>query len=115
MEDKIENLKSNDLIDKLIFEEGIKIQNVFIDKELNLMILILTNGKIIKSKLDLIAQLSDANQFQLNNFRLVGGGIGIEWEELDVDLSLKSFIKNVAINTFIKQIHLQEPIELELV
>jgi len=115
MENKIENIKAKEAIDKLIFDEGIRIKNIFIDKELNLMILILTNGKILKSKLNIFEELNNANQTQLNNYRLIGGGIGIEWEELDVDMSLKSFIKNAAINTIIKQIHSTEFVELELV
>ncbi len=109
------NIRAKDPIDLLIFEKGIKIKNLFIDKDADTLILLLTNGKILKSKLSNIAELSNANQEQLNTFRIIGGGIGIEWEELEVDLSLKGFIKNAAINNIINQLTLSAPNEPEFV
>ncbi len=115
MEDKIVNIRAKDPLDLLILEKGLRIKTVFIDKESDLMILLLTNGKIIKSAISIFSRLSVASQKQLNKYRLIGGGIGIHWEELDEDLSLKGFIKDAAINSMIKQLQTKETEELVLV
>jgi len=115
MENKIKNIRAKDPIDILINEKGLKIKSVVIDKDLDLMILLLTNGKIIKSAISIFARLKNANQNQLNEYRLISGGIGIHWEELDEDLSLKGFIKDAAISNIIRQLQTKEQEELVMI
>jgi hypothetical protein len=115
MEDKIVNIRAKDPLDILIFEKGLRIKSVFVDKESDLLILVLTNGKIIKSEISIFPQLKSAVQKQLNEYRLIGSGVGVHWEELDEDLSLKGFIKDAAIRNMIKQLQTNETGELILV
>ncbi|MBU0765571.1 MAG: DUF2442 domain-containing protein [Bacteroidetes bacterium] len=98
-EDKISNKKATDPFDRLIFEKGLRIKRLIIDKELDLIILILNNGKLIKSHISYYSKLKKASQKELESWRLIGGGVGIHWESLDEDLSVKGFIKNSALNT----------------
>ncbi len=115
MEDKIVNIRAKDPLDILIFEKGLRIKSVFVDKESDLLILVLTNGKIIKAEISIFPQLKSADQKQLNEYRLIGCGVGVHWEELDEDLSLKGFIKEAAIRNMIKQLQTNETGELILV
>ena len=89
--------KSKDPFDILIFEKGLRIKKVIIDKNLDLLVLILNNGKLIQSKISYWPALKAASPEQLNKRTLISQGIGIHWKELDEDLSLKGFIKDTAI------------------
>ena len=37
--------------------------------------------------------LRDATEEQRNNWRLIGGGVGIHWEDLDEDLSVEGLLR----------------------
>ena len=65
-----------------------------IDKELDLMIVVLSNGFVIKEMLSDYPSLKKATVKNLNNWRIISGGIGISWEKINEDLSLKGFLKN---------------------
>ncbi len=95
----IKNKRATDPFDQLIFEKGLRIRNMLLDRDLDLMVLILSNGIIIKSKLSDFPRLNKANAKQLDNWSLSGQGVGIEWPELNEDLSLKGFIKSAYLNT----------------
>ncbi|OFX16314.1 MAG: hypothetical protein A2033_01570 [Bacteroidetes bacterium GWA2_31_9] len=106
--DKIKNKKSDNIVDKLIFEKGLKIKTIFIVSDLDLMIIVLNNKKILNIQLTDYPKLKNANKNQLNNWKLISGGIGIEWEDLDEDLSLKGFIETYAYQTAIQSINQNE-------
>lgn len=91
--DKINNIKSTDVIDKLIFEKNLRINSVFVVKDLDIIVVVLNNKKILNISISQHPRLKNANKKQLENWNLIGGGIGIEWMELDEDLSLKGFIE----------------------
>ena len=48
----------------------------------------LSDGRVISVPIEWFPKLRDASEKERNNWRLVGGGIGIHWEELDEDLSV---------------------------
>ena len=87
------------------------LKNAIIDKELDLIGIILNNGKILESKLSHYPRLKDATEQQLQKWQLIGNGIGISWKELDEDLSVKGFIHQVAINEMLE--HLQTSTDQE--
>lgn len=100
----IRNKRAVDPVDQMIFEKGLRVRHVLLDRNLDLMVLILSNGIIIKSKISDFPRLNKASEKQLNNWKLTGEGVGIEWPELNEDLSLKGFIKSAykskALHTF---------------
>jgi hypothetical protein len=102
--DKITNKKATDPFDKLIFEYKLRAKQLVIDKDLNLIIVVFNNGKLIKLQLSDYPKLKKASKKQLNNWSLIGGGIGIRWDELDEDLSIKGFIKTAALNTILRDL-----------
>jgi energy-converting hydrogenase Eha subunit G len=105
LDHNISNIRAKNPIDILIYEDGLRIKNVVIDRELDLIGVILNNGKIIEDKISFYPLLKNANEKQLNNWRLISGGIGISWGEINEDLSLKGFIETAAINEMLE--HLQ--------
>ncbi|NJK86460.1 MAG: DUF2442 domain-containing protein [Bacteroidales bacterium] len=104
---QIKNQK--DPIDVLIFEKGLRIKNLIIDNDLDLLAVVLNNGKILESKISDYPRLANASDAQLKKWELISHGIGVTWEELDEDLSVKGFIKTAAINEMLE--HLQYPLD----
>ncbi len=92
------NILAKDYIDKLIFEKNLRIKNVFFDKSLDLMLVILNNRGVIKAKISDFPRLKNATEKQLNNWELIGNGIGLHWEDLDEDISLKGLLRDYALN-----------------
>jgi hypothetical protein len=101
-----------DPVDILIFEKGLRINTILPIKELDLLVIVLNNGRIIKSKISCFNLLQNAAQTQLDKWELKNKGIGIRWNELDEDLSLRGFITNNLINNVL---HKLEMSDIELV
>jgi hypothetical protein len=53
---------------------------------------ILADGREISAPLEWFPRLRDANDQQRKNWRLIGKGIGIHWEDIDEDISIKSLL-----------------------
>jgi hypothetical protein len=58
----------------------------------NKLFLLLDDGREIGVPLEWFPKLRDADEKQLNNWRFIGGGIGIHWESLDEDLSVEGLL-----------------------
>lgn len=89
--DKIVNKRAGDLIDQLIFEGGLRMKNLWFDRELDLIIVLLNNKKLLKRPLSDFKRLFGAEEEQLTRFD--NNGIDILWPDLDEDLSLRGFLK----------------------
>lgn len=80
-----------DAIDQLIYDEGLRIKSLWFDRDLDLMILLLNNRKIIQRRISDFPRLQNATADQLNHFE--NDGIGVHWPDVDEDLSLRGFLK----------------------
>jgi hypothetical protein len=56
------------------------------------MYVLLTDGRELGTPLEWFPRLRDASEDQRMNWRLIGGGIGIHWEEIDEDLSVAGLL-----------------------
>lgn len=52
----------------------------------------LADGREVGVPIDWYPRLRDASEEARNNWRLIGRGQGIHWEELDEDLSVAGFL-----------------------
>jgi hypothetical protein len=95
---------SGDPIDALIFEKGLRIKTLFIEKELDILLIILNNGNLIKSRISIFAKLADASQERLLQWELRNEGTGVRWDSLDEDLSLYGFIKEATFNSSVNKL-----------
>jgi Protein of unknown function (DUF2442) len=59
------------------------------DDELNVL---LVDGRTIGVPLSWFPRLSKATANQRQKFRLIGGGVGIHWPEIDEDLSIAGLL-----------------------
>lgn len=88
--------KGMDPIETLILREGLRIVDVHPYKELDLLAVVLNSGAILQARIPDFERLKKATDAQLKEWRLIGGGIGIHWESVDEDLSLRGFIRDAA-------------------
>ena len=85
---------SYDAIEKLIFEDGIRIEAVDIHPELDVMLIILNTKAVLRQSISSYKLLKNAKKASLLQYELIAGGTGIRWPELDEDLSLKGFLRD---------------------
>lgn len=85
-----------DPIERMILREGLRIADVHPYKKLDLLAIVLNSGDVLQARLSDLETLHKASAAQLKKWRLIGGGIGIHWEALNEDLSLRGFIRDSA-------------------
>ena len=52
----------------------------------------LADGRCVSAPLEWFPRLLRASASQRRNWRLIGGGIGIHWEDADEDVSVRSLL-----------------------
>jgi hypothetical protein len=83
-----------DIIESLIFTEGLRIQALDIHPELDLITIYLNTKAVLSQNISSYSLLKKADKSQLLQYELIGGGVGIHWPQLDEDLSLKGFLQS---------------------
>lgn len=53
----------------------------------------LSDGREISVPLEWFPKLRDADKQIKNNWRLIGGGVGIHWEDIDEDISTEGLLR----------------------
>jgi hypothetical protein len=53
---------------------------------------VLADGRELSVPLTWFPRLQKATRTQRNRWRLIGGGVGIHWEELDEDISVQALL-----------------------
>ncbi|MEP6750637.1 MAG: DUF2442 domain-containing protein [Bacteroidota bacterium] len=86
-----------DAIENIIFKEGLRITSLEISPEKDKLFIHLNTNLTFVAPTKNYNGLKNASAKRLKNYRLVGNGIGINWPELDEDLSLKGFLKEFLI------------------
>jgi hypothetical protein len=88
-----------DSIEKLIYEENLRIEAIDIHPELDVMLIILNTKAVLRQRLSSYAGLKTSNKTLLLQYQLIGNGTGVHWPLLDEDLSLKGFLRDELRNT----------------
>lgn len=53
----------------------------------------LSDGRIISVPIEWFPKLRDASEKERNNWRIIGAGVGIHWEDIDEDLSVAGLLQ----------------------
>jgi len=83
-----------DAIEKLIYDEGLRIEAIDIHPDLDVMLIILNTKVVLKQNLSSYKRLKGADKTALLKYQLIAKGTGVHWPELDEDLSLKGFLQD---------------------
>jgi hypothetical protein len=57
------------------------------------LVVILADGRELAAPLAWFPRLLEASDLQRNNWRLIGGGHGIHWPDVDEDISVASLLR----------------------
>jgi len=85
---------NHDTLENLIYNEDWKIQAIDLHPDMDLMLIILNTGSVLKERISKYFLLTDVTKAELMNYQFIGGGTGVHWPELDEDLSLKGFLRD---------------------
>jgi len=88
------SVNNYDSIEKLIYEEGLRIEAIDLHPELDVMLIILNTKAVLHQKLSTYPHLKNSDKTSLFNYEFIGNGTGIHWPLLDEDLSLKGFLSD---------------------
>lgn len=83
-----------DAIESLIMNEGLCIEALDFHPEQEMMLVILNTKVALNQSLSAYTSLKNADKSQLQQYRLIAGGTGVHWPDLDEDLSLKGFLQS---------------------
>ena len=56
------------------------------------LVVTLADGRSVSAPLEWFPRLLRATAKQRRNWRLIGGGVGIHWEDVDEDVSVRSLL-----------------------
>jgi len=56
------------------------------------LIVILADGRQVSAPLEWFPRLRRATAKQRRNWRMIGSGVGIHWEDIDEDISVRSLL-----------------------
>ena len=56
------------------------------------LVVTLADGRVVSAPLEWFPRLLRATPEQRRNWRLIGGGVGIHWEDVDEDISVRSLL-----------------------
>ena len=90
-----------DAIEQLIYEEGVRIKEIDVHVDMDILLIILNTGSVLQEKISKYPRLRDASESALKEYQLIGKGVGIHWPALDEDLSLKGFLRDTLKNQVI--------------
>jgi len=62
--------------------------------EQDMMQVLLTDGRIVAVPVEWYPRLRDATDEQRGNWRLIGRGVGIHWEDVDEDISVAGLLRH---------------------
>jgi hypothetical protein len=54
---------------------------------------VLADGREVSAPLEWFPRLRDANKNERNDWRLIGGGIGVHWPSVDEDISIRTIMR----------------------
>lgn len=94
--------RATDPLDRLIHEKGLRAKHVIIDKKLDLLLVILNTGGLLRVRVSDYPTLKKASKVKLNDWRLISNGIGIHWNQLDEDLSIKGMLRQSSLDNALR-------------
>lgn len=86
------DVRSDDQLDQLIHEGGLRITDVEPLPHQGLLVVMLNSGSPLMVRTSLFPRLAKAKAEQLNAWEVIAGGTAIGWASLDEHLSLKGFL-----------------------
>lgn len=91
-------INNHDTLEQLIYNEGIRIKEIDVHPDMDMLLVILNTGGVLQEQLSNYPRLLNASPDSLRKYKLIGEGTGIHWPDIDEDLSLKGFLRDTVRN-----------------
>lgn len=101
------DLRSDDPLDQLIHEGGLRITDVEPLPHQGLLVVMLNTGMPLMVHTKHFPRLAKASAAQLGNWEIIADGTAIGWEKLDEHLSLKGFLMTEVRNELMERLQAQ--------
>ncbi len=101
------DVRSDDPLDQLIHEGGLRITDVEPLPHQGLLVVMLNSGSPLMVRTTLFPRLAKAKAEQLNAWKIIAGGTAIGWDSLDEHLSLKGFLMTEVRNEVMDRLRAQ--------
>lgn len=101
------DLRSDDPLDQLIHEGGLRITDVEPLPHQGLLVVMLNTGMPLMVHTKYFPRLAKASAAQLGNWEIIADGTAIGWEKLDEHLSLKGFLMTEVRNELMERLQAQ--------
>ncbi|MEP6845123.1 MAG: DUF2442 domain-containing protein [Panacibacter sp.] len=88
------SVNNYDAIERLIYEEGLRIEAIDFHPQLDVMLVVLNSKAVLRQRLSLYKSLAASTKEALMDYELISNGTGVHWPKLDEDLSLKGFLRD---------------------
>ena len=98
------DLRSEDPLDRLIHEGGLRIVEVEPLAHQGLLVVMLNTGEPMMVHTEHFPRLAKADQAQLDGWEIIAAGTAIGWEGLNEHLSLKGFLTTAVRNEVIDRL-----------
>jgi len=100
-------VRSDDLLDQLIYEGGLRIVDVEPLQHQGLLVVMFNSGTPLMLRTEHFPRLAKAKADQLGGWQIIADGTAIGWEEWDEHLSLKGFLMTEVRNELMDRLHAQ--------
>ena len=100
-------MRSDDPLDQLIHEGGLRIVDVEPLQHQGLLVVMLNSGTPLMVHTEHFPRLAKAKAGQLDGWKIIADGTAIGWDELDEHLSLKGFLMTEVRNELMDRLRAQ--------
>lgn len=101
------DVRSDDPLDRLIHEGGLRITDVEPLPHQGLLVIMLNSGTPLMVRTEHFPRLAKASATQLGKWKIIADGTAIGWEKLDEHLSLKGFLMTEVRNEMMDRLRAQ--------
>ena len=101
------DVRSDDPLDQLIHEGGLRIVDVEPLQHQGLLVVMLNSGTPLMVRTEHFPRLAKAKANQLSGWRIIADGTAIGWDQLDEHLSLKGFLMTEVRNELMDRLRSQ--------
>jgi hypothetical protein len=100
-------VRSDDPLDQLIHEGGLRIVDVEPLQHQGLLVVMLNSGTPLMVRTEHFPRLAKAKANQLSGWQIIADGTAIGWDQLDEHLSLKGFLMTEVRNELMDRLRAQ--------
>ncbi len=78
------SVNKHDAIEKLIYDEGLRIEAIDLHPGLDVMLIVLNTKAVLRQRISSYELLLNADKHALQQYELTSNGTGVHWQSVDL-------------------------------